>query len=162
MRLEPPTSSFDDFIAVRLPRWRESSGLLHVLAVLAVNMPSASDDWHFPSATAAGPLPALLKTLPLARSYDAAGRCVSDFIAGTPPPSVARALDCAAVIMLVKSNPIDAGHHRLEAALRSFPHPEACRIDVDCFPTLWAGLKTSLERSLPPSSLIFDDAASCW
>jgi hypothetical protein len=162
MRLEPADRAYEPFIAERLPRWREETGLLHVLAVLAAHMPSASDDWHYPSTAAAGPLPALLKTLPLARSYDAAARCIADFIAGAPPQSVARTLDAAAVIMRVKSNPHPSGSYCLEASLRGFPHPEACRVDPDCLPVLWAGLKTSLERALPPSALITDDPVGCW
>jgi hypothetical protein len=44
--------------------------------------------------------------------------------------------------------------HSLDAAAREFAAASACRIDADTLPALWTGVKSSLERALPPSSLL--------
>lgn len=63
-----PSTSLSHFTQHTFPRWREQ-GLLHVLAIAAVHMPSAQEDWGVEDEG----LAALLASLPASRSYDQAG-----------------------------------------------------------------------------------------
>lgn len=165
MRLSSRDTTYDHFVSTLLPNWRDHSCLLHVLAVLAANMPSLTLDWSLPDSEATPELESLVKTLPLARSYDAAARSIAAALKrpAAIPPAFAYTLDMAAIIMRVKSNPepypSDQTYdrtHSLDTALRRFTQrvrPDTCRIDADTLPGLWAGIKTELEHALPPSAL---------
>jgi len=138
MRLLAPGATYEAYLADHCPNWRDQTGLLHVLAVIAPTTPG---------------LEPLAKTLPLARSHDAAAKSVAAFIQSSPPPHIAAAIDAAAVVMRVKSNPVAGASHSLDAAAHEFAAAAACRIDAESLPALWSGVKTSLERALPPSAL---------
>lgn len=104
-----------------LPNWRQHSCLLHVLTVLAANMPSVDADWGLGNSGAnygasfLADFQSLLRTLPLARSYDAAARAIQEFVglnssndsdqrhASRLYQTVLSTIDQAAAIMRVKS-----------------------------------------------------------
>lgn len=157
LRLSPSsTTTLAHFTSVLFPAWREQ-GLLHVLTVVSAHMPCPVSDWNNQPASEA--LATLLKTLPLARSYEAATRSIAHFIAHSHPNDLAavmHTLDTAAVLMRIKSNAPhhDPKAHSLGAALASFPTPEQCTLNPDLLPKLWASIKPAIERSLPPSLLL--------
>jgi hypothetical protein len=160
LRLSPPSSTLTHIATELFPRWREQ-GLFHVLTLAAVHMPAPDLDWGLADGPHADGLATLLKTLPLARSYDAAARSITAFIhtqqAHTPDARhVACVVDALATLMRVKSNAPYAtpGQHCLDAALASFPPPDRCTIDADHIPLLWSTIKPTIERALPPSLLL--------
>jgi len=144
MRLLAPSAAtaYEGYLAYDYPNWRDHTGLLHVLAVIAPTTPG---------------LEPLAKTLPLARSHAAAAKSVAAFLQSSPSrdpldPTTSLDIDAAAVVMRVKSNPCPGASHSLDAAAHEFA--STCRIDADTLPALWTGVKSSLERALPPSALL--------
>lgn len=167
LRLSPAPPSLSHFLANTLPKWREQ-GLLHVLALAAVNMPSPELDWRIDDADYQASLRDLLRALPLARSYDAAADCLSAFISrqtqfimhqGEAAAQMAATLDRLAVLMRVKSNADAAADHSLDASLETFVRVDPAEPLADAVPRLWAAIKPSLELALPPSLLIPPPAA---
>jgi hypothetical protein len=148
-----------------LSTWR-NQGLLHVLALAAVQMPTLAD-WFPPplqdlleesSAVTEG-LATLLDRLPSARSETDAAGIIEAFIASQAPhastqvaQSIARTVDRLAVLMRVKSNAgDDEADHSLDTCLDVFPPLEA----LETY-DIWAQLKPALERTIPPSLLCLD------
>ena len=93
MRLAPPSTTHAAFMGSHYPSWRQG-GMLHVLAVLAAH-------WDH---TGLPPAPGL-DTLPLARSYAEAERCVDTFMATPQARDLAATIEGAAVIMRVATKP---------------------------------------------------------
>ena len=157
LRLSPPSTTLEHFTDTLFPAWREQ-GLLHVLTTITANMPCPIFNWSQPKT--AEPLATLLKTLPLARSYEAATKSIAHFISHSHPDHITAAishtLDTAAVLMRIKSDaPLsNPKAHSLDESLSSFPRPEQCTLDPDLLPQLWASIKPAIERSLPPSWLL--------
>ena len=173
LRLSPPTTTLDDFTESIRPSWR-SSGMLHVLTIAAVQMPSASVDWRLPSpCPTTTAVQTLLQSLPGARMPVEAARIISRFVASAPGHGGTAmdkramtiftcTLDRLATLMRVKTDaaamyPED---HSLDAAIaRHLPRPDQWTGELcpATLASLWASVKPALERSLPPSDLLGGD-----
>jgi hypothetical protein len=173
LRMAPKSTTLDDFLHDHFPAWRQR-GLLHVLALAAVHMPSPTKDWRIPdSSPLARPLATLLHALNTARAYSDATSAISTFIAAVEsnPDPVAMenftfTLDRIAVLMRVKSNPpaFDAASHSLDHAIAThLPNPDQWPSGPptpDQLTSIWGSIKPALERALPPSMLLL--GGECW
>lgn len=153
MRLHaPPTPQT---LLLMLGSWR-NQGLLHVLHVAALNMPTLQD-W-FPVDTPdtdknvdAFSLLLCLETLnQRPREY---AHALESFIATQDPDSptaqaIASTLDRLAILMGVKSNACEEPDHDLPSSLAAFPHLDSLEPQ-----DVWARIKPVLIRSCPPSLL---------
>jgi hypothetical protein len=161
MRLHSP-ASLDD-LQRYLAAWR-NQGLLHVLSVAALNMPTLAD-WfpvNTPSHSADEDARALYHLL---EQYKAdPGKYESDislFIAAlgdqTSPTAqaIASTLDRLAILMSVKSNASEETGHDLAGALQAFP-----RLDSLEPQDVWTRIKSALELALPPTLLQLDPACA--
>jgi hypothetical protein len=164
MRLEDPP----DLATLRqhCAAWRDQ-GLVHVLSVAAMHMPTLAD-W-FPLETAATPLEnrdeeacSLLLTLEALRTRPKDyAHVIQDFIDTQDPATptaqaIATTLDRLAILMSVKSNADAAPGHDLAAALASFPRLETLEAQ-----DLWCRIKPTLEQAMPPSILRVDPRSAC-
>ena len=171
MRLLPPphptkgraaaTAAYDAFLQQHLPDWRARSGALHVLSVLAANMPSLESDWNFPAVADLEPeadpsrqaFEFCLHTLPIARSYDAAARALSKLSAHPPPPSVSALIDHACALMHVTRAHLTRCNHPPPVTPSLLQQLGTPQLDPDAIPRLWTGMKAFLETNVHPSLL---------
>ena len=156
----------EEFMRPWASAWR-NQGLLHVLAVAAVNMPALHDWFPDPGVedlpvgkdelAAKDGLANLLHHLPHARSESDAVGMLETFIATQRPAArtaqaIARTIDRLAILMRVKSNADHEPGHDLDACLDAFPPLE----NLDA-PDIWARVKPALEQAIPPSILVLAD-----
>ena len=156
MRLHDPATLED--LQAKLKTWR-SQGLLHVLSVAALNMPTLAH-W-FPVDTpnpdkdmCACSLVYCLESLHTTPANYA--HTIESFIDTQDPASptaqaIAATIDRLAVLMGVKSNA--ELEHDLSVSLAGFP-----QLDTIDIPDAWVLLKPALEQALPPSCLRVDPA----
>ena len=163
MRLHaPPTPQA---VLGHLATWRHQ-GLLHVLSVAALNMP-VLEDW-FPGETGTPDSVPYKKDLAsfcvclnaLDKNPRDYSQTIQRFIdsqdlASATAQAIAATLDRLAILMSVKSNSQDEAGHDLASALQAFPHLDTLEPQ-----DLWARIKPSLERALPPSVLQLDPASA--
>ena len=155
LRLHAPATRAS--LLTQLKTWR-TSGLLHVLAVAAHNMPELAD-WFPSPAPACPPLAhclALLNDRPRDHASTIQRFIDSQDQASPTSQAIATTLDRLAILMGVRSNaPTPAGHD-LASALEAFPsHVE----DLEPH-AIWTALKPAIEQALPPSLLRLDPACA--
>lgn len=144
--------------------WR-SEGLVHVLSIAAMNMPTLADWFQTPTPDPATDDDAralahfLDRINATPREYVQAIECFIATLNGSSSrtaQAIATTIDRLAILMNVKSDAIDESGHDLAAALASFPQ------DFELQHTAtWTRIKAALEQSMPPSILRVDPEASC-
>lgn len=144
--------------------WR-SEGLVHVLSIAAMHMPTLADWFQTPTPDPATDDDAralahfLDRINATPREYVQAIECFIATLNGSSSrtaQAIATTIDRLAILMNVKSDAIDESGHDLAAALASFPQ------DLELHHTAtWTRIKAALEQSMPPSILRVDPEASC-
>ena len=144
--------------------WR-SEGLVHVLSIAAMHMPTLADWFQTPTPDPATDDDAralahfLDRINATPREYVQAIECFIATLNGSSSrtaQAIATTIDRLAILMNVKSDAIDESGHDLAAALASFPQ------DFELQHTAtWTRIKAALEQSMPPSILRVDPEASC-
>jgi hypothetical protein len=156
MRLHSPPTP--EALAAQLASWR-NQGLLHVLHVAVLNMPTLTD-WFptdAPDPTRNRDAAALAYLLGLPRTPGAGYQeAIARFIATQNPATptaqaIATTLDRLAILMGVKSNAVEEPDHDLAACLAAFPHLDSLEPQ-----DVWARIKPALIRACPPSLLLVD------
>lgn len=142
-----------------LGTWR-NQGLIHVLSVAALHMPSL-EDWFPACENTDKEARSLLLTLEALRAHPRDyARTIADFIDTQDPATptaqaIATTLDRLAVLMSVRSDAATEPEHHLAPLLAAFPCLDALEPH-----DLWHRLKSALVRSLPPSLLRVDPACA--
>ncbi len=139
-----------------------SLGLLHVLHVTVLNMPTltywfpvdTSDPARDRDAAALAYLLGLPRT-PGAGYHEAIARFIATQNPATPTAqAIATTLDRLAILMGVKSNAVEEPDHDLAACLAAFPgFPHLDSLGPQ---DVWARIKPALIRACPPSHLLVD------
>ncbi len=159
LRLHAPATRAD--LLTQLKTWR-TSGLLHVLAVAAHNMPELADWYPIVDPNKDESACSLCYCLDSfnRRPRDHAST-IQRFIdsqdqASPTSQAIATTLDRLAILMGVRSNAPTPPKHDLASALQAFPsHVE----DLEPH-AIWTALKPAIEQALPPSLLRLDPACA--